>query len=533
LPRPHLPRSSGILLHISSLPGRFGIGDLGPAAWRFVDLLARLKQTWWQMLPLGPPAIAGCPYQCFSAMAGDPNLISPELLRQEGLITPHDLSGAQGDNEHVDFAAVTAMKCGLLSRAWEHFQGGAAPHLKLEFEEFRNAEAKWLGDFSLFMALRHAHGSRPWADWPRAMAFRKPVALRAARRELAEPIAQCEFAQFLFFRQLAGLRMHAARAGIKLIGDMPIFVAGESADVWSNPGQFQLDRDRRPKFVAGVPPDYFSKTGQRWGNPLYRWSAMKRDGFRWWIARAAMALRQTDLVRIDHFRGLAACWSIPASAPTAELGRWVKSPGRQLLEVLQREFTSHVRPAHTGDGKTPAHLRGQDMGRPPIPRPSGLPFIAEDLGMITPDVEKLRDDFNLPGMRVLQFAFGGDAGNPFLPHNYPRNCIAYTGTHDNDTSAGWYKSLDPKTQKHVNDFTLGAARDPAAAFIRLAWSSVADVAIAPLQDVLGLGSEARMNTPGLALGNWGWRVSKAALGSRRFNLLQELTAIYAREAANP
>jgi 4-alpha-glucanotransferase len=525
------------------------------------------------MLPLGPPAIAGCPYQSFSAMAGDPNLISPELLLQDGLLTADELNGlarlcapdfagaapslrsfcgtgvppvifknqkhgrearatnklpgsprtvfpgegkAVGSANHtriekrrerarrysagwINFAKASALKNAMLAKAWERYRAGQSPRLKAKFEAFQEAEKAWLADYALFMALKEAHLNRGWTSWPRELVFRKATAVKEACRELRESIVRHEFAQFLFFRQLHELRQRAASLGVKLIGDLPIFVSGESADVWSNPGLFRLDRDRRPKFVSGVPPDYFSMTGQRWGNPLYHWNAMKRDGFRWWIDRARMALRQADLVRIDHFRGFSACWTIPAGAPTAEHGRWVKSPGHELFSLIKKEL-------------------------------GGLPFIAEDLGLISPDVEKLRDQFGLPGMRVLQFAFGGDSGNPFLPHNFARNCVAYTGTHDNDTTVGWYKSLDGKTRRHLRDYAPDAGKDPAGALIRLAWSSVADIAIAPLQDVLSLGSEARMNTPGTCEGNWRWRATEKMLSERNFQKLVEMTEVYGRSS---
>jgi 4-alpha-glucanotransferase len=484
-------------MHVTSLPGPYGIGDLGPAAQAWVDALAKAKQTWWQVLPLGPPGAGDSPYQCYSAFAGNPNLVSPDALVEEGLVARSDLKVLPSKAGRVDFGRSSGLKRELLDLAWRNFRAGAARKLRGGVERFRSEAAGWLDDFSLFMALREAHPGRSWTQWPKGLVMRRAPALGEARQALREEIDRLQFAQFLFFRQLGRLRVHAKQRGVKLIGDVPMFVSPESADVWANPHLFRLDAQRRPKVVAGVPPDYFSKTGQRWGNPLYNWPAHCRENFRWWVARIRASLGQADLLRIDHFRGFAACWEIPASAPTAQRGRWARSPGDAMLRTFQKEL-------------------------------GGLPLIAEDLGLITPDVEALRDAFGLPGMRVLQFAFGGDATNPHLPHNAVPNSIMYTGTHDNDTTAGWWRSA-PKDQKaKARRYASGLEKDVAWEMIRLAWASVSDVAITPVQDLLGLGSKARMNTPGKPEGNWAWRLPERAKLARSLEQLAKLTELYGR-----
>ena len=497
------PRTAGLLLHVTSLPGPYGVGDLGPAARTWVDALARARQTWWQILPLGPAGAGDSPYQCYSAFAGNPLLVSPDDLLADGLLMRDDLPADVLPQDRVDYRKAGALKSALLDRAWDRFQAGAGGRrLAGEFQRFVQSNAPWLDDFALFMALRDAHGTSDWPQWPRGIVRRQPAPLREARDALSGPVRRQQFAQFLFRRQLQALRQYARNKGVGLIGDLPIFVSPDSADVWANPHLFQLDRSRRPRAVAGVPPDYFSKTGQRWGNPLYDWDAMRRDGFAWWVARARATLDQVDLVRIDHFRGFEAYWRIPAHLPTAERGRWVRAPGRELFVRLREEL-------------------------------GGLPFIAEDLGVITPEVEALRDEFALPGMRVLQFAFGGGgADNPFLPHNYVPNAVVYTGTHDNDTTAGWFAGLDKTTRAAVRHYApdgrSNGTWDPAQALIRSAWASVADTAVAPLQDLLGLGSKARMNRPGIGTGNWRWRFREGTLQGDRLDRLGELTATYGR-----
>ncbi len=493
-------RSGGILLHITSLPGGFGIGDLGPGAFEWIDTLARAKQSWWQTLPLGPPGHGNSPYQCYSAFAGNTQLISPELLVEDGLLSQADVEGEVFGTGRVDFAKVCSFKQHILGRAWENFQANPGHPLLKTFITFRSRNAAWLNDYTLFMAIRESRKGEEFIRWPRGLSQREPVALDAARRRLSGAMNRIAFEQFLFFRQLANLRAYARGHGVGIIGDLPMFVSADSADVWANPHLFLLDDRRRPKVVAGVPPDYFSKTGQRWGNPLYDWSAMKRTKFDWWVRRVRATLVQCDLIRIDHFRGFQACWQVPASCRTAKRGRWVKSPGRELLTAIRR-----------------------GIGR--------LPFIAEDLGLITPAVEKLRDDFNLPGMRVLQFAFGDDEGkNPFLPHNHARNSVVYTGTHDNDTAAGWYASLSDAEKQRLHTYAPDALQNPSQALLRLAWTSVAKTAIIPAQDLLELPSTSRMNIPGQPSGHWAWRMD-APLPDEVTERLAHLTRLSAR--ANP
>lgn len=494
-------RSSGLLLHPTSLPGPYGIGDLGPAARQWVGDLARARQTWWQMLPLAPPGAGDSPYHAYSAFAGNPLLISPDDLRAEGLVDDADLS-TDFPTGRIDFGRVIAFKDRLLARAWENFNRGTSAALGPAFEEFRAAESLWLEDYALFMAIREAHSRVSWIEWPEPLRMREPAAIHRARRDLADAIGRHQFAQFLFARQLAALRVHARGHGVKLIGDLPIFVAPDSADVWANPHLFRLDAGRRPTVVAGVPPDYFSATGQRWGNPHYDWGAMLRDGFAWWKARMRAVLAQADLVRIDHFRGFEGAWEIAADEPTAVRGRWVRGPGAELFKALRDEL-------------------------------GGLRVIAEDLGEITPAVDALRERFRLPGMRILQFAFGGAVEKRFLPHTFDRNCVAYTGTHDNDTTRGWYESLTPVETAGFHRYAPEAATDPIWALIRFAWASVADLAVAPVQDLLGLGSEARMNVPGTAEGNWGWRLEPGRMTSEHLDRLAELTVTYGREPPDP
>jgi 4-alpha-glucanotransferase len=494
---PKPTRSAGILLHPTSLPGPYGIGDLGEVAYRWVDGLVRAGQTWWQILPLGPTGYGDSPYQAFSAFAGNIYLLSPDVLAQEGLLRRSDLEGRQFPAAHVDYGAVISFKLGLLARAWEQFRGGSAPALRQPFEEFCKRESAWLEDFALFMALKAAHGGAGWQSWPRDLVMRRPEALERARRELDGPLGMHKFGQFLFFRQWSALKGYANSKGVRLIGDVPIFVSGDSADVWANPQLFLLDEQRRPRVVAGVPPDYFSATGQLWGNPLYDWEASRRDGYAWWLARLRATLRQVDLIRLDHFRGFEAHWEVPAGSPNAIHGRWVKGPGLDLFFAIRERL-------------------------------GGLPLIAEDLGLITPEVEALRDDLHLPGMRILQFAFGGAPEDRFLPHNYDRNSVVYTGTHDNDTTRGWYATISDGERHFLRRYLGRDGTDVAWDLIRLAWSSVADWALAPLQDVLDLGSEGRMNFPGRPSGNWGWRYTRDQLTPAVLDRLEELTRLYGR-----
>ncbi len=490
-------RSAGLLLHPTSLPGPYGIGDLGRAAYHWVDTLVRAAQRWWQVLPLGPTGYGDSPYQCFSASAGNVYLISPDALAQDGLLEDADLVPPEFPADRVDYGPVIEFKLDLLSRAWENFRGGAAPGLREPFEEFRVREAPWLDDFALFMALKAAHEGASWQNWEPGLVLRRPETLRKARQQLAGDFGMQQFGQFLFFRQWSALKQYANDRGVRLIGDVPIFVASDSADVWANPQLFQLDEDRLPRVVAGVPPDYFSATGQLWGNPLYDWEANRRTGYAWWMARLRATLRQVDLVRLDHFRGFEAYWEVPAGQLDAVEGRWVKGPGLDLFQTMREAL-------------------------------GGLPLIAEDLGLITPEVEALRDDLRLPGMRILQFAFGGAPEDRFLPHNYEHNTLVYTGTHDNDTTRGWYESISESERHFVRRYLARDGADVTWDLIRLAWASVADLALAPLQDVLDLGTEARMNFPGKPAGNWSWRFTAEQLTPATVDRLAEHTRLYSR-----
>jgi len=493
------PRSSGILLHPTSLPGRFGIGSLGAEAYRFVDTLVGCRQQLWQVLPLGPTGYGDSPYASFSAFAGNPLLISLERLAGDGLLSRSDLEGAPPfPSGRVEYGPVIEFKRAMLERSFDNFRVRASGGRQAEFEAFCSEHAFWLDDYALFMALKDAHGGAVWSSWDGDIARRKPSALKRWSRKLEVPILFHKYLQYQFFRQWLELKEYSSGKGIKIIGDMPIFVAYDSADVWSHPELFHLGDDLMPEVVAGVPPDYFSDTGQLWGNPLYRWDVMAGEGYRWWVERFRAALRSVDIVRIDHFRGFESYWEVPAGEETAVNGRWVKGPGADLFRAVEAEL-------------------GQ------------LPLIAEDLGVITPEVEALRDRFGFPGMKVLQFAFGGGADNPYLPHNYPRNCVVYTGTHDNDTSVGWFAgSSTPEERSHFLRYTGTDGSSVNWDFIRLALGSVADMAVMPLQDVLGLGSEARMNTPGVAEGNWSWRYNEGDLREDVMDRLCMMTETYGR-----
>ncbi len=503
------PRSSGILLHPTCLPGDFGIGDLGPAAFAFIDFLVATKQTYWQILPLGPTGYGDSPYQCFSAFAGNTLLISPEKLVEDGLVSADVIAGKSAfAPDKVDFGGVYAWKNALLRRAYAGFHGKNGADLRGKFEMFCRENAFWLDDYALFRAIKAANGHIPWYKWPKPLRLRDDDALHRTRDELSESIEAEKLYQFLFFRQWFAVKEYANGHGIQIIGDIPIFVALDSADVWCNRDKFKLNADGSAATVAGVPPDYFSKTGQLWGNPIYDWDAMRRDGFGWWVARVRSTLATVDVARIDHFRGFAASWEVPGKDKTAANGRWVDVPGHELFTKLQ-----------------------QYLGT--------MPFIAEDLGAITPDVLALRDRFGFPGMRILQFGFGGDAKSIDLPHNYVKNCVAYTGTHDNDTVVGWFNSRartgstrDAKAIRHEHEFCLKYLPSNGSEiqwdFIRAAWASVADIAIAPLQDIFGLGTGARMNLPASASGNWGWRFCDGAITDAIISRLAKLTEIYGR-----
>ncbi len=467
-------RSSGILLHPTCLPGPFGIGDLGPMARRWIDTLAAMKQSWWQILPLGPVGSGDSPYQSFSAFAGNINLLSPELLERDGLVTSAVWAGKWYPDERLDSGPVSELKSLVLQTAWDTFRHAKYHALRAPFEDYCAREAAWLSDYSLFMALREANGNAPFTKWPTDLVRRDPAALAKTSEKYRDAVERHRFGQFLFDRQWTQLKEYAHEKGIKIIGDIPIFVSADSADVWANPKQFLLDANCEPKVVAGVPPDYFSQDGQHWGNPIYDWKAMHADGFAWWVARVRQTLKQVDLIRLDHFRGFVQAWHIPAGETTARNGKWVDGPGRALFDALKAKL-------------------------------GNLPFIAEDLGLITPDVDELRLALGLPGMRVLQFAMDKPQ-NQYLPHNYVPETVVYTGTHDNDTTLGWWRALNGRDQSFIGEYAGHWIHEPAWELMRLAWSSVADLAIAPLQDVLGLGGDARMNVPGKADGNWKWRM---------------------------
>lgn len=491
------PRAGGILLHPTSLPGEYGIGDLGPAAHRFVDFLAKARQTYWQVLPLTPTGWGDSPYSSFSAFAGNTLLISPEKLVEDGLLPspPGTVSGAGT----IDYGAVYEFKNKILRQSFDSFQR-SGDGLRAEFDGFVHANASWLDDYALYRAIKLSQDQRPWFEWDEQLKLRDAAAIDESRRVLAEEIRAQKFFQFLFFRQWSELKSYAASKGIKVVGDIPIFVALDSADVWCNRHQFKLNEDGSPKTVSGVPPDYFSKTGQLWGNPIYDWDSMKADGFRWWMERFRRTLSMVDILRIDHFRGFEAAWEVPGGNPTAEHGEWVPAPGRELFETAQREL---------GD----------------------LPFWVEDLGFMTPEVERLRDDFDFPGMRILQFAFGGDANNQALPHNYIRNCVAYSGTHDNDTAVGWWNSLDEDNpaRDHCSKYLSTDGTEINWVLIRAIWASVADTAIAQMQDVLGLDNDSRMNRPATTEGNWQWRLGIGDLTDEIADRLSEMTGLYGRK----
>ena len=475
------PRSSGIILHPTCLPGPHGIGDLGQAAFRFVDWLVAAGQSLWQVLPLGPTSFGDSPYQTLSALAGNPLLISLDDLVSANWLAADDLTDCPDcPADRVDFGAVIPWKFGLLDRAWERFRDTATKSDRAKFTAFQHDENDWLREFTLFAAFKEDQDGRPWHEWPDDLRDRDPEALAAAAERLVDRVAAHAFRQWIFHGQWSRLRAYANEQGVRLLGDVPIFVAHDSCDVWGRPDLFHLDANGKPTVVAGVPPDYFSATGQLWGNPLYDWAAMAREDYAWWVRRIRCCLRQTDLVRIDHFRGFEAYWEVAATARTAEGGRWVQGPGLGFFEALRRRLGS-------------------------------LPIVAEDLGVITEAVEELRDAFDLPGMKVLQFAWD-EPRNLFQPHNHVPNCVVYSGTHDNDPTNGWWGlGCDEATRARVRDYVGGDIDEPNWTLIRLGMQSVAHTFVMPVQDVLGLGREGRMNLPGAESGNWDWRLPEWAL----------------------
>ncbi|MDO5146970.1 MAG: 4-alpha-glucanotransferase [Eubacteriales bacterium] len=491
-------RLSGVLLHPTSLPSSFGIGDLGPEAYRFVDFLRDAGQHIWQTLPLGPTGDTNCPYQCYSSFAGQPLLISPELLVKEELLSKEDIVNPPSFPEDaVDYQLVKQYKETLFLKAFQRFSALSEEELLSDFETFCQEEEEWLLDYAMFMAIKKKNDGAHWLDWEKK--YRRPTKSQKVviARELEQEIAYEQFLQWLFFRQWKSLKEYANSQGILFIGDIPIFVAGDSADVWAEPKLFQLDSDGFPTVVAGVPPDYFSATGQLWGNPLYNWKYHRKTDFSWWMRRFEDQLTLSDIVRIDHFRGLESYWEIPAEAETALEGRWAEGPGDAFFEQIEKVF-------------------GKD-----------LPIIAEDLGIITDEVRALRDRHGLPGMKILQFAFE-DNDSAYLPYNQPYNCICYTGTHDNDTSAGWYEHAPEYARDKVRRYMNTDGSQISWDFIRTCFGSPARIAIAPVQDLLCQGSEFRMNIPGVAEGNWAYRIKKGQLTPDIAERLRDITQLYGR-----
>ncbi len=493
-----LPRASGLLLHPTSLPGRFGIGDSGPEAYRFVDLLVEMGQTYWQILPLQPTGPGDSPYSTFSAFAGNPLLISPEQLLDDRLLSDAAIRDLPDFSEgRVDYGAIYEWKTKILAQAFENFRSSPSRELETEFIEFSHRNAWWLDDYAAFRAVKAAHGHKAWYEWGEPLRSRDPDALQKSSFQLKREIDAERFYQFLFFRSWTSLKQYANESGVKIIGDIPIFVALDSADVWCNQRLFKLNSDGSPKVVAGVPPDYFSKTGQMWGNPIYDWEALRTEDFGWWTARIAFSFLTADIVRLDHFIGFVRNWEVPAADKTAENGSWAQVPGGALFATLTRRLGS-------------------------------LDLLAEDLGSITAEVEALRDRHEMPGMRILQYAFGGDPNDANLPHNYIRNTVAYTGTHDNDTTAGWYKKASKTERGYCRKYLQSNGRDIHKDMVRSLFSSVADTVIIPLQDLLGLPGESRMNIPATSSANWQWRLREGQLTADQVRWLKDMTPTYGR-----
>jgi 4-alpha-glucanotransferase len=492
-------RSSGVLCHLTSLPGPGGIGDLGPEAYRFVDILQSANQHLWQVLPLGPAGGGDSPYDAQSSFAGNPLMISVAGLVDLGLldeseIQPHNRFASK----QVHFRIVEQWKHQLFRKAFQTFTSEPEPRLVRRFEVFCESNSDWLDDFALYETLREANQGLAWYEWPRNLRLRHQTALRKAAEEHKGTLQYHRFVQFLFDLQWHALKEYANERRVSIMGDVPIYVAHDSADVWANQDLFMLNSEGQPTVQAGVPPDLFSEDGQLWGNPVYNWDVMQKHGFRWWRDRIQRVLELTNLVRIDHFRGFAAGWQVPIGEETARNGEWVTGPGKSFFDEI-----------------------GKSIGQ--------IPIVVEDLGVITPDVEALRDSLGYPGMKVLQFAFGDDAENPYLPHNYVPNSMVYTGTHDNDTTRGWFKSLSDAEQQYVRQYTGSGGEPVEQALIRTAWSSVSVLSCVPVQDLLGLGSEGRMNVPGEARGNWSWRFESLEDLQKRMGTLSDLTRLYGRD----
>ena len=492
-------RSSGIILHITSLPGDHGIGSLGEEAKEFVKFLVKSGQRLWQILPLGPTGYGDSPYQCFSASAGNPLLIDIDRLIQRKLISKSDLPKENFDESRVDYGKVINYKYSIFRKAYENFKN-REDFLKDSYKIFCKDNGWWLDDFALFMALKSHFGGKPWLEWEHDIKFRKDDAIRHYKEKLKDEIEFHKFLQFIFFDDWFEIKSFANRNGVEIIGDIPIFVAMDSADTWSNTDIFLFDENLNPIDVAGVPPDYFSPTGQLWGNPLYDWDKLRKTKYRWWVKRVEVSLKMYDYIRIDHFRGFAGYWAVPYGSPNAINGEWRKAYGDELFATIQEEIGANIK------------------------------IIAEDLGVITEDVVELRDKYKFPGMKVLQFAFSNWADNEYLPHNYDRNCVVYTGTHDNDTTVGWFSKLSDSDKEYVLKYCgLNNSKETNWGLIKLAISSSAIFSIIPMQDVLGLGSEARMNTPGVAYGNWSWRMKKDKKTLNKVSeRLYDLVKLYSR-----
>ena len=493
-------RSAGVLLHPTSLPGKYGIGDLGDDAFKFVDFLKEAGQTLWQVFPLGPTGYGDSPYQCLSAFAGNPLLVSPDKLEEDGFLSSNDLSDKQEFNPiQIDYSETLNYKKSLLQKAFNNFKNNFNG-LGKDFDEFCGKHKDWLEDFALFMAAKDFHNGDVWSKWDKGLIHRTENALNEWKEKLSDDIQYHKFVQFNFFKQWKAVRDYANNNGIKIIGDMPIFIAYDSADLWANKEIFSVDEDGKLDTVAGVPPDYFSPTGQLWGNPLYRWKVMEKDDFLWMRKRFASLYELIDIVRIDHFRGFDAYWEIPGDAKTAERGRWVKAQGEKLFKSLIK---------HLGD----------------------VPILAEDLGVITPEVEALRDKFNFPGMKILQFAFGTDMETKFLPHNYIPNCVVLTGSHDNDTTRSYFEKVKKEEYhiyEHAQVYLNYFGDDLVNELIRMAYASVANIVIIPMQDILNLGGEARMNFPSRLGGNWAWRFSWEQINENIAPHYKGLTVLYER-----
>ena len=490
-------RSSGVLLHVTSLPGPHGIGDFGPGAYHFVNWLVSAGQRIWQLLPTTPIGPCDSPYQSVSAFAGSPLMVALEPLVQSGWLAAPLLPEGGFDAKRVDYARVVPWRLTQLRAAATGFFARATSVQRAEFAVWCEKQDYWLRDYALFMALETAHAGKPWWEWAQPLRRREAAALKAAASEYAREIAFWQFVQWCFDTQAAAVKAYANARGVALMGDLPIFIAHHSADCWARPDLYFLDDDFQPTVVAGVPPDSMGPQGQRWGNPLYRWDRMAAEDFAWWTDRMRRSLDQADVFRIDHFRGFAGYYEIPSSCPTAMEGRWVSAPGKQLFEAIERAL-----------GK--------------------VPIVAEDLGLITPDVIELRDDCGFPGMKILQFAFGGDGDHEFLPHNYERACVVYTGTHDNETVRGWWLNAKPRERAFAGSYLAAGEHNVHWAMIRAASNSVANMAVFPLQDVLGLDGSHRMNLPGSTEGNWAWRFDWAMVGNEPGRVLGLITAASGR-----